>query len=455
MRDVSASPMGVTAHRGRHPRRGCNHSRSIARAPVVSFHGGRCYAQGIVSTAEWNPSSYEDRQFGRSGSKRCFQKEENKLRKVILGLLVFMILMSMTTVGFAAEPIKVGVNVALTGPVAAYGQMAVEGIKLVREIVGTEVLGRPVELIILDNKGDKVEAANATTRLIDNEGVAAIIGSMISGNALAMGPIADKKKVPIIGPTTTNPLVTQGKKFVFRACFTDNYQAEIAARFAYEDLGARTAAVISDIAQDYCVALGEFFSKEFERLGGKIISKTFVRTGDQDFSAQLTAIKNANPDLIYVPNYYTEDALITRQARDLGLTQPILAADGADAPELLQIGGEAVEGLMHTAMWHEKAASTDIGKKYIEAYKAKYGKAPNSFGGLGADAYLLVIDAIERAGCDDPVAIRNALEATERLDVVTGPVTIENGDAIKPVVIRKVEDGKFGYMTTVFPPELQ
>ena len=369
-------------------------------------------------------------------------------------VLFFAILGLLVAPAGAQEPIRIGVNLEMTGAVAAYGQMGWEGIQTIRSLGYDTVLGRPVELILVDNKSDRVEAANATTRLI-NQGVVAIIGTMISGNLLAAGPIAEEAGIPIIGPSATNPLVTQGRSYVFRACFTDNYQAEIAAQFAYENLGARRVAVISDIAQDYTVALGQYFTQAFERLGGEVVITTYVRTGDQDFTAQLTAVANANPDLLYVPNYYTENALIARQARELGLTQPILSGDGADAPELIEIGGEAVEGLMHTAFWHEEAAVTELGRQYIEAYRRLYNKEPNSFGGLAADAYLMLLHAIEQAGSTDPKAIRDQLEAIHGLEVVTGPVIIENGDAIKPVVIRRVEGGQFKYMTTVFPPELQ
>jgi len=373
------------------------------------------------------------------------------VKRLLFLAVVIAMFLSVTTV-WSAEPIKIGLNLEMTGATAAYGQMAYEGLELIQELVKPEVLGRPVQLVLVDNKTDRVEAANATSRLIEKEKVVAIIGPMISGNMLAAGPIAEKYGIPIIGPSTTNPLTTQGKKFVFRACFIDPFQGTIAAKFAYENLKARTAAVLSDINQDYCVALGNFFKQQFEKLGGKVVSTTYIKTGDQDFSAQLTAIKNANPDVIYMPNYYAEIALAARQARDLGLKQPILSGDGADAPELLQIGGKAVEGLMHTAFWHEKAAVTAIGKRYIEAYKKKFqGKEPNAFGALAADSYLIILDAIKRANSTDPKKIRDAIEATKNLEVVTGPVTIENGDAIKPIVIREVKNGKFEYLTIVHP----
>ncbi|HHY47290.1 MAG TPA: ABC transporter substrate-binding protein [Firmicutes bacterium] len=373
------------------------------------------------------------------------------MRRILGFVFVLAVLLSLALSAAGAEPIKIGCNLEMTGGTAAYGQMAWEGLELIQELVKPEVLGRPVKLVVVDNKTDRVEAANATSRLIEKEKVVAIIGPMISGNMLAAGPIAEKYGIPIIGPSTTNPLTTQGKQYVFRACFIDPFQGTIAAKFAYNNLKARTAAIISDISQDYCVALGNFFAREFTRLGGKVVTTVYLRTGDQDFSAQLTAIKNSNPDLIYMPNYYQEIALAARQARDLGLKQPILSGDGADAPELIQIGGPAVEGLMHTAFWHEKAAVTELGKKYIEKYRAKYGKAPNAFGALAADSYLILLDAIKRANSVDPKKIRDAIEATSGLQVVTGPVTIENGDAIKPIVIRRVEKGEFQYLDIVQP----
>lgn len=354
------------------------------------------------------------------------------------------------SVAFAEEEVvRVGANLEMTGAVAAYGQMIWEGINLVREIIGDVVAGKKLELVLVDNKSDKVEAANATTRLIDKEKIVAIIGPAISGNMLAAGPICEERQVPIISATATNPLVTQGKKFVFRACFLDPYQAAAAAEFARKDLKAETVAILSDIAQDYCVALGNFFKEEFEKRGGKVVVEQNCKTGDQDFSAQLTTIINANPDLLYVPNYYTEIALICRQARDLGYEGIILSADGADAPELFSVGGDAVEGLYHTAIWDATKGLNDIGQKYIDLYKQKFGKDPNMFGALGADAYLVLVNAIERAGSLDSVKIREAIEDTENLDVVTGKVTIENGDAIKPVVVRKVEGGNFVFVKTV------
>ncbi|HXL04989.1 MAG TPA: ABC transporter substrate-binding protein [Bacillota bacterium] len=367
-------------------------------------------------------------------------------------LIVLLSFMMFGTTTYSAEPIKIGFNLEMTGAVAGYGQMGWEGAQLIKELVPLEVLGRPVQFVLVDNKSDRVESSNATSRLIEREKVVAIIGPMISGSMMAAGDICEKKQVPILGPASTNPLTTQGKKYVFRACYTDSFQAKIAAKYAYEDLGARKAAVLFDISNDYCVALGQYFKDSFESLGGKIVAFTPCNAGDQDFSAQLTAIKTQNPDVIYLPNYYEEVGLILRQAKDLGLKQPMISADGVDVPEIFEIAGPAIEGLMHTAHWHEKAGITDIGKKYITAYNAKHsGKEVNSFGALTADCVLMVLDAIKRAGSADPKKIRDALEATENLEVVTGYLSIEKGDAVKGAVIREARGGKWAFKSVVSP----
>jgi len=377
------------------------------------------------------------------------------VRRLLSSIVVALILISLGAAvqSAAPEPIVIGCNLEMTGQVAAYGQAAWEGIQIISQIVKPEVLGRPVEFSVLDNKSDKIDTANASSRLIERDKVVAIIGPMISGSMLAAGEVCEKKEVPIIGPTTTNPLTTQGKKYVFRACFIDPFQATIAATYCYRDLNARTAAILSDISNDYCVALGNFFKQEFERLGGNVVSLTYCKAGDQDYSAQLTDIKTKNPDIIYIPNYYTEAALAVVQARDLGLKQPVFGADGIATEEFLSIGGKAVEGVMHTTFWHEKAAESELSKKYVELYRAKYGADDevNVFGALAADCYLIVLDAIKRAGSADPKKVAEAIEATKDLQVITGSVTIENGDAIKPVVFREVKNGKWDYKTMVYP----
>jgi branched-chain amino acid transport system substrate-binding protein len=350
-----------------------------------------------------------------------------------------------------AQTIKVGVYLPMTGGVAAYGEMEWSGIQIARDME-PEVLGRKVELILLDTKSDKIEAANAVSLLVEKEKVAGILGEAISGNTMAGNPISEAAKIPSVSPTATNPLVTQGKQYAFRACFIDPFQGEVAARFARNELKAQTAAVITDIAQDYCVGLSNFFVKEFVKLGGKVVSTTYIQSGDQDFSAQLSAVQATNPDLIYAPNYYTEDALMAKQARDLGVKAPILTGDGAQADALIQIGGDAVEGMYFTGHFHKDAATTERSKEFMKRYEEKYKKEADAFMALGADAYFLLLDAIKRAGSTEGPKIREALVATKDFKGVSGVMTMgAGGDPVKSMVINKVQGGKFVYVTTINP----
>jgi len=369
---------------------------------------------------------------------------------VMVVLAALMLVGSVLPVA-AEETLKIGAYLPMTGAVAGYGQQEWAGMQIAHEMQPT-VLGKKIELVLMDTKSDKIEAANAVSRLVEKEKVVGILGEAISGNSMAGNPISEAAKIPTVSPTATNPLVNQGKKFAFRACFIDPFQGEVAARFAVNEMKAKTAAVIIDIAQDYCVGLGNYFVKEFVKLGGKIVSTTYIQTGDQDFSAQLSAVQASKPDIIYAPNYYTEDALMAKQARDLGITQPILTGDGAQDDALLEIGGKAVENMYFTGHFHKQAATSPRAKEYIKLFEEKYKKDAGAFGALGADSYFLLVDAIQRAGSTDGAKIRDALAETKTFQGISGTINMgENGNPIKSMVINKVEGGKFVYVTTVNP----
>ena len=377
---------------------------------------------------------------------------EDRVSLLRHGWQVLMALMLVGLLGLpAAAQVKIGLYLPMTGAAAAMGQMVWEGVQVAHKLQ-PKVLGQDVKLALVDTRSDKMEAANAVSRLIEKEGVTAIIGEVISSDTLAGGPIAERAQIPNISPTATNPLVTQNKRFAFRACFADTLQGKVAARYAWEHLKARRVAMLIDQAQDYCVGLSIYFMREFKRLGGEIVSMTHIQTGDQDFSAQIAAIKAKQPDLIYAPNYYAEDALLARQLKDLGVKVPILTGDGAQVPELVTLGGPAVNGMYFTAHFHRDQAASPLARDFRKAYEENHKKELGAFTALGADSYFLLLDAITRANSLEGPQIAQALAGTKDFPGVSGTITMDkNHNPIKGVVVIKVEKGKFVYQTTINP----
>lgn len=369
----------------------------------------------------------------------------------LAALLAFSLAVVASPTPAAEEPLKIGLYLPMTGAAAAMGQMVWEGVQTAHKLQ-PQILGREVQLNLVDTRSDRIEAANAVSRLIEKEQVSAIIGEVISSDTLAGAPIAERARIPNISPTATNPLVTQGRQYAFRACFVDDLQGQVAARFAFEHLKARRAAVLIDQAQDYCVGLGNFFMQEFKRLGGEVAAVSYLQTGDQDFTAQLSSFKAKQPDLLYAPNYYAEDALLAKQMQTLGMKIPILTGDGAQVPELLSIGGAAVEGMYFTAHFHRQGIATDRGKKFIQAYEAAYKKDLDAFAALGGECYFLLAQAMAQAKGTDGVTVAQALATTRDFPGITGSLSMgPDHNPVKGVVIIKVENGKFAYQTTITP----
>jgi branched-chain amino acid transport system substrate-binding protein len=272
---------------------------------------------------------------------------------------------------------------------------------------------------------------------------------------MAGGEVAEKAGIPVMGCSPTNPLVTQGKAYYFRACFIDPFQGRVMAKYATEELGIKKVAIIQDVAQDYSVGLAAFFREAFIEMIGDasgIVAFTSYQTGDQDFTAQLAAALAEQPDAIYAPGYFGDAALLAKQARELGYEGYIMGGDAWEAPELIQIGGSAAEGLVFSTHYHPDAELSPASPKFVTDFEAEFGERPSAFAALGYDAYMLVIDAIQRAGSFDPAAIRDAMAATQGYQAVTGTITMDaNGDAVKDAVILTVENGEFKYLTTVSP----
>lgn len=356
--------------------------------------------------------------------------------------------------GDAADVIKLGVFEPMTGANAAGGALEIEGIKLANKLY-PEVLGKKVELIIVDNKSDKVEAATAAARLVEKEKVSAIIGSWGSSLSMAAGDIVKKAKVPAVGTSCTNPLVTRDNEFYFRVCFIDPFQGTVMSNYAFNKLGAKKAAIVQEVSNDYAVGLAKFFTDNFKKLTddeNSIVAVANYNTGDQDFTAQLTNIKAQNPDVIFAPGNFTESALVIKQARQLGITTPFIGGDTWETPEFIDIGQDAVEGVAFSTFFATERPITSESTKFLDAYKAEYGKEPAAVTALAYDAYLIILKAIEAAGSADSVKIQEALVATKGFQGAAGIVNFdENGDAVKSAVLKTVKDGKFTFMDVVEP----
>ena len=368
--------------------------------------------------------------------------------------LVFLMVFAVTGGAFAADTVKIGVYLPLTGQMAFGGQLELEGVQMAHKEMPT-VLGKKVEIFVVDNKSDKVEAANAVKRLIEKEKVVAIIGTYGSSLAMAGGEVAEKAKVPMVGTSCTNPLVTQGKKFSFRVCFIDPFQGAGAATYAYKDLKLKTAALLVDISNDYSVGLASFFTKSFTKLGGQIVANLKYQAGDQDFTAQLTEIASKKPDVLFIPSYFAEGAIIMKQVKELGAKFQVMGGDAMDNPQIVEIGGAAVEGFVHTTFPYDPSMKdmSPMAKKFTDNWKKAFpSKEPNVNAALGYDTYLLVLDAIKRAGKAEPAAITKAWAATKGFEGVTGSTTINaTHDAEKPVGLVQIKDGKKTYIGSITP----
>jgi branched-chain amino acid transport system substrate-binding protein len=353
-----------------------------------------------------------------------------------------------------SNDILIGEYGAFTGSIASFGQSTHKGVQLAIEEANKAggVLDRNIRLITEDDQGKPEEALTAITKLISKDRVSVVIGEFASSNSLAAAPFAQQSRIPMLSHGSTNPKVTQVGDYIFRACFIDPFQGEVMAKFARNSLKLDRVAILRDIKSDYSVGLADFFTKSFTAAGGVIVGDESYSAGDKDFSAQLTSLKGENPAAIFVPGYYTEVGLIARQARKLGVHAILLGGDGWDSQKLWEIGGEALNGSFFSNHYSVDNPSPVIAG-FVQAFKARYdGETPDALAALGYDAANMVIDAIRRAGSDDPKAIRDSLATTRGFAGITGIITLnEQRDAIKSAVVLEVKDGKFVFKETVDP----
>lgn len=354
--------------------------------------------------------------------------------------------------------IRLGANFELTGGVAQYGQSAANGIKLAIKEANAAggVLGKQIKLVVADNKSEPAEAGNATTKLITQDKVIAIFGPAASSNVLASTQIAQDNKIPLLTPTGTNTKITvdngKVKDFAFRSCFIDPFQGQVMASFAQKTVKAKTAAIYIDSSSDYSKSLSQNFEEVFVKNGGTIVAKEAFLQKDQDFKAALTKIKALNPDVIYIPAYYEEVGKIIKQARELGITAPLLGSDGWDSPKLAEIAGAAALNNTFFTNHYSSQDKDPMVQKFVESYKKEYGQEPDAFAVLGYDGALMMIDAIKRANSTDSVKIKDALAQTKDLKVLTGTLSLDaNHDPIKSAVIIEMKDGKQTFKEKVNP----
>jgi len=351
------------------------------------------------------------------------------------------------------EPgIPVGQFASLTGGQATFGQSTDKGVQLaLEEINGAGgVLGQQLRIITKDNQSKPGETSTAVRELITRNKVVALIGEVASGRSLEAAPIAQRSGIPMISPASTNEKVTETGDHIFRVCFIDPFQGTVCAKFAGK-LGAKKAAVLVDVSKDYSLGLAKSFKEQFLKEGGTITGQQSYSGGDKDFSSQLTAIKADNPDVIFLPAYYTEAPLIIRQARQLGITVPFIGGDGWDSTELVGVGGAAVEGCYFSN--HFSSQSTDPKVvAFVQAYRKKYNSEPDAMVALGYDSVYLLADAMKRAGTTDPAKVNAAIAGTKDFPGVTGRITLdEHRNPTKSAVMLQVKGGKFAYVETIAP----
>ena len=372
------------------------------------------------------------------------------MKKIVgVAAVVAMVLAAAGCSKKESDTVKIGGIAPLSGAVAVYGVECKNGIDLAVEEINAAggINGKKVEFVCEDDEGSPDKTVNAFKKLITKDGVKLVIGSLTSGCTQAVTTLSQASKVVQIAPAATAPAITDAGNYVFRACFIDPFQGTVGGKFAFESLKAKNAAILYDVGNDYSVGLQENFVKSFETAGGKIVAVESYSTGDKDFNAQLTKIKNANPDVVYLPDYYGTVALIAKQLRAQGIKAPIVGADGWDG--LTANAGDEVLNGFYSNHYAEDSTEPAV-QKFVNAFKEKYNKAPNSFAALGYDSMYMLKDAIVKAGTTDSSKVRAALEDTDA-DYVTGHLTFDSKrNPVKSAVMIELVKGKDGKITTAY-----
>ena len=356
--------------------------------------------------------------------------------------------------------IKIGLLNEMTGGNATFGTSSANGAKMAFKEINAKggVLGKQILAVIADNKSEPSESANAMTKLATQDGVLAVTGVFASSNAIAASSVAEATKTPFLAVGATNPKVTvddktkKVKDYTFRVCFIDPFQGTVGANFVLNTLKVKKAVILVDNSSDYSKGLSAFFREAFTKGGGSILTEEAYLQKDQDFKAVLTKVKALNAEVIYVPGYYEEVGKIVKQAREMGITAPIVGGDGWDSPKLVELGGAPALNNTYFTNHYSVEDSSPASKAFVDAYKKEYGQNPDALAVLGYDAAKLLVDAITRANSTDKSKIQAALSATKAYPAITGATTLNSThDAVKSAVIIEMKDGKQIFKSTVKP----
>jgi branched-chain amino acid transport system substrate-binding protein len=372
--------------------------------------------------------------------------------------------------------ILIGGYMGLTGDVATFGEATQNGIVMAIDEVNAAggISGKKLRVMIEDDQGRSEEAATVVRKLISQDGVIAVLGDIPSSNSLAAAPICQAAGVPMITPSSTNPKVTQTGDYIFRVCFIDDFQGTVMAKFAYEHKNIRKAGILRDVRSDYSVGLADYFITTFTKLGGTIVADQSYSRGDTEFRPQLTALKAANPEAIFVPGYYNDVGLIVRQARELGIEVPLLGGDGWDSPELFALGREALRNTYFSNHYSTEDQNPAV-QRFLQAYKARFNMVPDALAALGYDAAQFLAAGLRQLSEEDAEAfahlggrpqagakgegraearakLRDRLAGIRGLEGVTGSISVdEHRNAVKPAVVLAVKGSAYEYVTTIEP----
>jgi branched-chain amino acid transport system substrate-binding protein len=349
----------------------------------------------------------------------------------------------LVTIQGARADLKIGAVTCLTGALSTFGVSSVKGLHLAVDQMNASggVLSGPIDLVVEDNGSKAGESATIVRKFISQDKVAAILGDLTSSATMESAPLAQAAKIPMLTPSATNVAITKIGDYIFRSCFIDPFTGRIMAKFALNALHAKRAFVMTDVKQDYSVGLTDAIRQYFADNGKGTLSGVSYSSGDTNFRTQLTEVRMERPDVVFLPGYYTEAALILRQARELGITCPFVGGEGWDSPALVQIAGKSADGNFYAN--HFSAADPDPKvQKFVQEYRTKYGSVPDALAALWYDAARLLAQAVQRAGSTDSTKIRDALATTRDFDGVTGRISIDQyRNAAKPGVILKIENG--------------